>query len=74
MLVQQELTPPGLAGNKRPSVSAVRALVSIAVMALAGAAVYFLADWAHLRTASGNSEHSRGYCSRLSSHTPQPSG
>ena len=51
MLLNQELTIPGFAGDKRPSVSAVRALISVAVMVLAGAAVYFLADWAHMRTA-----------------------
>ena len=51
MLLHQELTTPRFAGDKRPSISAVRAIVAIAFMALAGAAVYFLADWAHLRTA-----------------------
>ena len=52
MLLHQELTNLGLTGNKRTSVSAVRALVSLVVVALAGATVYFLADWDHLRTAS----------------------
>ena len=51
MLLHHELTTRGFAGDKRPSVSAVRALVSVVVMALAALAVYLLADWVHLRTA-----------------------
>ena len=51
MFLHQELTTREFAEDKKPEVSVLRVIVSLAIMAIAALLVYFLADWARLRVA-----------------------
>ena len=52
MFIQQELTTQEYAGANKPKVSALRAVLSLAIVAIAALLVYLLADWGQLRSAT----------------------